>query len=101
MSKQFQISRRSFLRNCATTAAATGLPLWFVQRELTEAAEQPAATLPAPNDRPGSALIGCGGQGGGDLQVASRDGNVVALCDVKESQIAIVARRLTQDGKAP
>ena len=39
MSKSFQISRRSFIRNCTLTAAATGLPLWFVERELASAAE--------------------------------------------------------------
>ena len=30
MSKQFQISRRTFIRTCTVTAATTGLPLWFV-----------------------------------------------------------------------
>src|SRR5262249_29513886 len=53
------------------------------------------------NEKPGIALIGCGGQGGGDLAAAARFGNVVALCDAKESQIANVAKRYTQDGKAP
>lgn len=101
MPKDFQISRRSFIRDCAATAAATGLPLWFVQRELARAAEQPASGLPAPNDRPGIALIGCGGMGGADLQAASRFGNVVALCDVKENQTAGLAARYTQNGQAP
>ena len=45
-------------------AAATGLPLWFVQRELAAAEATGAAT--SPNDRPGLALIGCGGQGQND-----------------------------------
>ena len=36
----------------------------------------------SPNDRPGIALIGCGGMGRGDLKSASRFANVVALCDV-------------------
>jgi hypothetical protein len=44
MSKSFQISRRSFLNRCALTAAATGLPLWFVERELALAAEPVAKT---------------------------------------------------------
>ena len=34
----FQISRRSFIRRVSATAAATGLPLWFVERELAGAA---------------------------------------------------------------
>src|SRR5258708_6905974 len=86
MHKPFQISRRSFIRSCTVTAATTALPLWFVEREFAEAAEQATPTLPAANDRPGIALIGCGGQGSGDLQGASKFGNVVALCDVKENQ---------------
>jgi hypothetical protein len=57
--KSFQISRCSFLRGCCATAAATGLPLWFVERDLARAAE-PAKVL-SPNDRPGIALIGSGG----------------------------------------
>src|SRR3954469_8910117 len=102
MPEAFHISRRSFLRNCAATAAATGLPLWFVQRELAEAAEEIKPALPrSPNDRPGIALIGCGGQGSGDLQNASRYGNVVALCDVKESSVANAAKRYGQNGPAP
>lgn len=101
MQKPFQISRRSFISNCAAAAAATGLPLWFVERELAEAADQPTPARPAPNDRPGLALIGCGGQGSGDLQGASRFGDVVALCDVKENQLTRLAPRYTQNGQAP
>lgn len=101
MPKPFQISRRSFIRGCAATAAATGLPLWFIERELAGAAEQPASSVPPPNDRPGIALIGCGGMGAGDLQAAARFGNVVALCDVKENQTTNLARRYTQNGQTP
>ena len=99
MPKEFQISRRSFIHHCAATAAATGLPLWFVQRELTQAAEQPSTSPSSANDKPGIALIGCGGQGSGDLAAAARFGNVVALCDPKENQIANLAKRYTQEGK--
>src|SRR5690606_512142 len=56
-----QISRRGFVRRCAIIAAATGLPTWFVERQLV-AAERPLRRL-GPNDRPGIALIGCGGMG--------------------------------------
>jgi predicted dehydrogenase len=101
MPKRFHISRRSFLQGCAATAASTGLPLWFVQRELAEAAEQPAQSRPGANDRPGIALVGCGGMGTGDLQAASNFGNVVALCDVKESQTSSLAQRFTKNGQAP
>ncbi len=101
MSNHFQISRRSFLRTCATTAATTGLPLWFVQRELARAADSPTATTPSANDRPGLALIGCGGQGTGDLRGAARFGNVIAVCDVKENAAQNVAKQFTQNGQTP
>ena len=61
MRKPFHITRCSFLQKSALAAAASGLPLWFVQREL--AAAEVAKTIVSPNDRPGVALIGCGGMG--------------------------------------
>ena len=100
MNSSFQISRRSFVKRCAATAAATGLPLWFVEREL--AAAQEAAPAPAsPNDRPGIALIGCGGQGGGDAGAASQWGDIVAVCDVDDNHASSAARRFSRDGKTP
>jgi predicted dehydrogenase len=101
MSKPFHISRRSFLHSCAATAASAGLPLWFVQRELARAADQADRSPGSANDRPGVALIGCGGMGGADLQAASRYGNVVALCDVKQAQTAALAQKYGQNGPAP
>ena len=91
------ISRRTFVRDCAAIAAATGLPRWFVEQELsasTSGAGQPRA----PNDRPGIALIGCGGMGRGDLKSASRFGDVVALCDVDEGHTAALAKQFGTDG---
>ncbi len=100
MNKPFQISRRSFLKRGAATAAATGLPLWFVEREL--AAAQEVAPQPAsPNDRPGLALIGCGGQGRGDAGAASRWGDIVAVCDVDDNHAAAAAKQFTRNGKTP
>ncbi|MEO0018574.1 MAG: hypothetical protein RLZZ522_1857 [Verrucomicrobiota bacterium] len=96
----FQISRRSFLRRCSATAAATGLPLWFVERQMALAAE-PAKSTTSPNDRPNIALIGCGGQGSGDAGNALRFGNVVAVCDVDQSHVAHAVQRFTKDGKVP
>ena len=83
------------------TIAATGLPAWFVRRELAEAAEAPVARKPSANDRPGIALIGCGGMGTGDGQNAMRHGNVVAICDVDQSHLASVARRYSPNGPEP
>src|SRR4051812_47166430 len=85
MSKPFQISRRSFLATCTTTAVASGLPLWFIKADRAFAAETNSPTPTSLNDRPNIALIGCGGMGRGDAQNASRFGNIVAVCDVDQS----------------
>jgi predicted dehydrogenase len=97
--KPFQISRRSFLKTCTATAAATGLPLWFIERELAWAA--PAPKRLGPNDRPAIALVGCGGMGRGDAQNASRFGDIVAVCDVDENHAEAAAKQFTKDGKVP
>jgi predicted dehydrogenase len=99
MKDTFHISRRSFLRRCTMAAAATGLPLWFVQRELS-AAEAPGAVT-SPNDRPGLALIGCGGQGQNDMKNAMLFGDVLAVCDVDQKYADQAAQTFTKDGKTP
>ena len=96
----FNVSRRAFLKRCSLLAAATGLPLWFVERQQLAAAEVPAPA-PAANDRPGIALIGCGGMGRVDATNASAYGNIVAVCDVDETRSAAAAEQFTVDGKAP
>jgi predicted dehydrogenase len=95
----FQISRRSFLRRCTATAAATGLPLWFVERELALAAE-PAKPL-SPNDRPSIGLVGCGGMGCGDARSSMAFGELVAVCDVDQQHLDRAAENFTRDGKTP
>lgn len=99
MQKSFQISRRSFLQKASVAAAASGLPLWFLQREL--AAAEVAKTITSPNSRPGVALIGCGGMGQGDAQNAARFGDIVAVCDVDQKYCDEAAQKFTQDGKTP
>ena len=99
MFQSFQISRRSFLRRTTALAATTGLPLWFLQREEAFAAGQ--ATPISANDRPGIGLVGCGGQGTGDLNAAAKFGNVIAVADVKEANAANVAKRFAQNGNTP
>jgi predicted dehydrogenase len=99
MAKRFHISRRTFLGHCTAIAAATGLPLWFVERELSAASQTPAPR--SANDRPGLALIGCGGMGRGDIKSASRFGDVVALCDVDTNQAAAVAKQFAGNAKSP
>lgn len=95
----FQISRRSFVKRSAALAAAAGLPLWFAERQLLAAETQPK--LPSPNDRPGLALIGCGGQGRWDAANASNHGDIIAVCDVDATHAAAMAQRFTVEGKAP
>ncbi len=101
MPKPFQISRRSFIQRSSLAAAVTGLPLWFVERDSALAAEQETPTPRSANDRPGLGLIGCGGQGSGDMRGASRFGNVVAVCDVKEDAVQRAVKSFSKDGKAP
>lgn len=98
-SPSFQISRRSFLKNCALTAAATGLPSWFVERErcAATATQKPLSA----NDRPGIALVGCGGMGRGDAANASRFGDIIALCDVDRSHLEAAAKQFTKADKKP
>jgi predicted dehydrogenase len=94
-----QFSRRSFIRRCSATAAATGLPLWFIERELAHAAEP---TKPvSPNDRPAIALIGCGGMGTSNATNFQRFGDIVAVCDVDENHVNQAAEKLSKDGKVP
>lgn len=82
------------------TAAATGLPFWFVERELALAAEPVAKTL-SPNARPGVALIGCGGMGRGDAQNANRFGDIVAVCDVDANHVAQAVKQFATNSKVP
>ncbi len=97
--KPFQISRRSFVSRCSVVAAATGLPAWFVERELSAAAA--SDKQPSANDRPGIVLVGCGGMGRGDAGLASRFGDIVAVCDVDEGHVEAAAKQFTKDGKTP
>src|SRR3954453_22727021 len=78
-----RLHRRSFAKSVAAAAAATTLPDWF----MAEAAPAEAATL-AANDKPGIALIGCGGRGRGVAREAALHGELVAYCDVDDSHLA-------------
>ena len=101
MPKPGHLSRRAFLNHCTAIAAATGLPLWVVERELSAAPQGPPATTPTPNDRPGVALIGCGGMGRADAKSAARFGEIVAVCDVDETHAAAAAQQFGTPGKTP
>jgi predicted dehydrogenase len=82
-------TRRSFLKSTTLTAAAMGLPQWFVEQTTCLAAAEAVST--SPNERPGIALIGCGGQGRGIAQMGALFGRVVAVCDADEGHAAAAA----------
>jgi predicted dehydrogenase len=96
--KSFFISRRSFLKRCSMAGAAAGLPAWFIERDLAEAA--PTRIL-GPNDRPAIALVGCGGQGRGDASLAKKFGEIVAVCDVDASHAEAAQKQFTDGVKKP
>src|SRR5580700_1595796 len=96
--KSFFISRRSFIKRCAITGAATGLPAWFLERDLAEAA---TTRKLGPNDRPAIALVGCGGMGRGDATNAKAFGDIVAVCDVDAGHAAAAAKQFASGGKTP
>ena len=79
------ISRRRIMTSAAALAAATTLPKWFLHES---AAAQDAPRLLGPNDRPGIALIGCGGRGTAVAKQAADFGPIVACCDLDESHRA-------------
>ncbi len=94
----FQINRRQFVKTAAAITAATGVPGWFLELEEAHAAESKAL---GPNDRPGIALVGCGGQGRGDCGGASRFADVLAVCDLDQSHAESAAKQFTRGGKVP
>jgi predicted dehydrogenase len=94
-----RISRRSFVKSCAVSATAAGLPLWFLERDATLAAPAPSAL--SPNDRPGIALVGCGGRGSADGRDAMRFGEMLAVCDVDRRHAEAAAKAFSKGGKTP
>jgi predicted dehydrogenase len=94
----FPVSRRNFLKKSTAAAAVVSLPAWF------SAETRSYAAAPKPrsaNDRPGIALIGCGGQGRGITNWARSFGDVVAVCDVDQNNLEQAAKQFTNDGKVP
>lgn len=84
---QIQGSRRQFLRTSAAFTASTTLPKWFLE-ETVQAATKP----PGPNDRPGIVLIGCGGRGRGVAREAAQHGQILAVCDVDDANLAMAQK---------
>jgi predicted dehydrogenase len=71
-----------------------------MERELALAASAPPKR-PGPNDRPGIALIGCGGMGRGDAKNATRFGEIVAVCDVDKNHAEEAAKQFATGSKVP
>lgn len=67
----FQVSRRRFMRQLTAIAASTGVPLWFLERQIAQAADE-TKSIKSPNARPRMALVGCGGMGTGDANNSQR-----------------------------
>src|SRR5438874_4280024 len=82
-----QASRRSFLKQSALAAGTViGVPNILSAR--------------APNEKLGIAVIGCGGQGGGNPGTAASE-RLVALCDVDDRIIAGTLKNLGDKAKDP
>ena len=80
--------RRTFLQSAAAAAVSTTLPQWYLE----ETVSARAATLSA-NDKPGVALIGCGGRGRAVTGQAAQHGNIVAFCDLDDSHLALAKKQ--------
>ncbi|MDA0347808.1 MAG: Gfo/Idh/MocA family oxidoreductase [Verrucomicrobia bacterium] len=79
------MKRRTFIKTAGLATGASTLPGWFTEELLA----QPTVAKPKmANDRIGIALVGCGGRGTGDARNAAYYGNMVAVCDVDDTQIA-------------
>jgi predicted dehydrogenase len=77
-----RLSRRKFLKTSAiATGAISANAAGFWLAGGVEAQEKKQAA----NERLNIAVIGCGGQGGGNLNNVSRE-NIVALCDVDDAR---------------
>ena len=74
------------MQRCAAFAAVSGVPVWFAERQLA-AAEASRRRPLSPNDRPGIALVGAGGQGTNDARNAANWGDVRVVCDVDRKSV--------------
>ena len=82
-----RISRRCFLQSSALAAGATvmGAPALLRGQNL--------------NDKLNVAVVGCGGRGGSNMGDVGKTENIVALCDVFESNIEKAAQKFSQAKK--
>src|SRR5687768_8854117 len=95
-SSQARFSRRELLKASAAGIALTGLPRWYADEALAQEVKEPAKS---PNERPGILLVGCGGMGRGDANLASKFGRVVAVCDVDSNHVGQAAEQFKAEAK--
>ncbi|QDT66554.1 Gfo/Idh/MocA family protein [Calycomorphotria hydatis] len=81
-------NRRQFLQT--STAASTA---WWVGHGLSANARGDEQTPPSAQEKLYFACIGVGGRGSSDTDAAGRHGEVLALCDVDERNLANKAKR--------
>jgi predicted dehydrogenase len=79
------MNRRKFIRNAAVIAGASTLPSWYLEECLAHTAGKYSRSA---NDKLGVALVGCGGRGTGVGEAAAYYGEMVAVCDVDDNQLA-------------
>ena len=90
-------TRRTFIKEAAAGAAGTAM-LGSRAAAMSAASQDRVA---GANRRVRVALIGCGGQGNGDLRAALRLGaECVALCDVDDEQTSRTRARIEKDFNA-
>src|SRR5438309_6570604 len=90
-------TRRTFIKEAAAGAAGTAM-LGSRAAAMSAASQDRVA---GANRRVRVALIGCGGQGNGDLRAALRLGaECVALCDVDDEQTSKTRARIEKDFNA-
>jgi predicted dehydrogenase len=96
------ISRRSFIGTGATVAAASLIGCAASRAAATTSpATSPATTTSATtrskNDRPGIAVVGCGGIARWHGQYLKKHGDVVAVCDVDKGRAASYNKEFAGD----
>jgi predicted dehydrogenase len=90
--------RRDFLKK--TLTAGAGSTAWLAGRAASAQTVASAAQAAGANDRIRLALIGCGGMGRSDLlaMLRTRQADCIALCDVDDTQSAIAALAIEEEG---
>jgi predicted dehydrogenase len=95
-SSPVRYSRREIMKASAAGIALAGLPRWYAEEALAQDVKEPSKS---PNERPGVLLVGCGGMGRGDANLASKFGRVVAVCDVDSNHVGQAAEQFKAEAK--